>query len=203
MDSAIKQPHSGLLSSQTEADADIIRMFTERQEQALAETEFRYGRLSRQLAYRILGDRQDAEECADDMLMQLWNSIPPHVPHSLPAYISALTRNIALNRYEERKAAKRGGGQMAAVLDEIAPFLADPDQNMEDRLTEIALRDALTAFLGTLTTENRLMFLARYWSFQPIAEIAAEHGVSTGTVKMSLKRTKEKLRKHLRKEGLI
>ena len=92
---------------------------------------------------------------------------------------------------------------MAAVLDEIAPFLADPDQNMEDRLTEIALRDALTAFLGTLTTENRLMFLARYWSFQPIAEIAAEHGVSTGTVKMSLKRTKEKLRKHLRKEGLI
>lgn len=203
MESAIRQPHSDLPDPQTEADADIIQMFTERQEQALAETEFRYGRLSRQLAFRILGDRQDAEECADDMLMQLWNSIPPAVPHSLPAYISALTRNIALNRYEERKAAKRGGGQIAAVLDEIAPFLADPDQNMEDKLTEIALRDALSAFLGTLTTENRLIFLARYWSFQPIAEIAAEHGVSTGSVKMSLKRTKEKLRKHLRKEGLI
>ena len=117
MESAIRQPHSDLPDPQTEADADIIQMFTERQEQALAETEFRYGRLSRQLAFRILGDRQDAEECADDMLMQLWNSIPPAVPHSLPAYISALTRNIALNRYEERKAAKRGGGQMAAVLE--------------------------------------------------------------------------------------
>lgn len=203
MDPAIKQRHTGLLQTQTDADEEIIRMLTERQEQALAETEFRYGKLSRQLAYRILGDRQDAEECADDMLMQLWNSIPPHVPHSLPAYISVLTRNIALNRYEKRKTAKRGGGQMAAVLDEIAPFLADPDQNIEDKLTEIALRDAISAFLGTLTTENRLIFLARYWSFQPIKEIAEEHGITTGSVKMSLRRTKEKLRKHLRKEGLI
>lgn len=188
---------------QTSADEEIIRMFTARDEQALRDTEARYGNQSRRLAFRILGDRQDAEECANDMLMQLWNSIPPKHPRSLPAYIAALTRNNALNRYEERKTAKRGGGQIPAALDEISPYLADPDQDVEDRLTETALRDALTQFLGTLTTENRLIFLARFWSFQPIAEIADDHGISTGAVKMSLKRTKEKLRKYLKKEGLI
>jgi RNA polymerase sigma-70 factor (ECF subfamily) len=184
-------------------DEAIIRMFTARQEQALTETESRYGKWSRRLAFRILGDRQDAEECANDVLMQLWDSIPPVIPQSLPAYISTLTRHTALNRFEERKAAKRGGGQMASALDEIAPFLADPEQDMEDSFTEIALRDALTAFLGTLPAENRLIFLARFWSFQPVAEIAAEHGMSVGAVKMSLKRTKDKLRKYLKKEGLI
>ena len=188
---------------QSSADEAIIRMFTERREEALAETENRYGSMSKRLAFRILGDRQDAEECANDVLMQLWNSIPPTVPHSLPAYISALTRNTALNRYEERRSAKRGGGQIAAALDEISPFLADPGQNVEDSFTEIALRDALTVFLGTLTAESRLIFLARFWSFQPIAEIAREHDMSIGAVKMSLKRTKEKLRKFLKKEGLI
>lgn len=213
MDTAIEQFLSGITQTQQDAggcdpqqihtDADIIRMFTERREQALAETETLYGRLCRKLAFRILGDRQDAEECANDVLMQLWNSIPPTVPHSLPAYISVLTRNTALNRYEERKTAKRGGGQFAAALDEISPYLADPGQDMDDKFTEIALRDALTQFLGTLTKENRLIFLARYWSFQPIAEIAAAHGISTGAVKMSIRRTKDKLRKHLKKEGLI
>lgn len=212
MSSAIEQIFSGA-DPQTEQqiqytayqsdDEAIIRMFTARQEQALAETESRYGRLSRSLAFRILGDRQDAEECANDVLMQLWNSIPPVIPHSLPAYISTLTRHTALNRWEERKTARRGGGQMASALDEIAPFLADPKQDMEDSFTEIALRDALTAFLGTLTAGNRLIFLARFWSFQPVAEIAAEHGISVGAVKMSLKRTKDKLRKYLKKEGLI
>ena len=191
------------VQNQTMTDEAIIRMFTERQEQALAETEARYGGMSRRLAFRILGDRQDAEECANDVLMQLWNSIPPQKPDCLPAYISVLARNTALNRWEERKTAKRGGGQMTAALDEISPYLADPDNPIEDRLTEIALRDALTAFLGTLKAENRLIFLARFWSFQPVAEIAAEHGMTVGSVKMSLKRTKDKLRKYLKKEGLI
>ena len=185
------------------SDEAIIRMFTERREAALRETEAQYGQMSRRLAFRILGDRQDAEECANDVLMQLWDSIPPTIPHSLPAFISALTRNIALNRYEERKTAKRGGGQYAVALDEISPFLADPGQDVEDSFTEIALRDALTAFLGTLTAENRLIFLARFWSFQPVSEIAADHRISVGAVKMSLRRTKNKLRKYLMKEGLI
>lgn len=198
-----EQAQEECVQQQTPADEEIIRMFTARDEQALRETEARYGSRSRRLAFRILGDRQDAEECANDMLMQLWDSIPPKRPRSLPAYIAALTRNNALNRYEERNAAKRGGGQMPAALEEISPYLADPDQNVEDRLTETALRDALTQFLGTLSKENRLIFLARFWSFQPIADIAADHGISTGAVKMSLRRTKDKLRKYLKKEGLI
>lgn len=209
---AIEQTDSGVRTKQNTpekhirqhiSDEAIIRMLFERRESALKAAETLYGRMSRRLAFRILGDRQDAEECANDVLMQLWDSIPPTVPHSLPAYISVLTRNTALNRYEERKTAKRGGGQIAAALDEISPFLADPDQDVEESFTEIALRDALTAFLGTLPTETRLIFLARFWSFQPVAEIAAEHNMSVGAVKMSLRRTKDKLRKFLRKEGLI
>lgn len=185
-----------------DAEAEIIRMFEQRNEQAISETETQFGAMCRRLAYRILGDRQDAEECTNDVMLQLWNSIPPQKPRSLAAFINTLTRNNALNRYEARAAEKRGGGQIAAALDEIAPFLAAPD-SFEDRITELALRDALTRFLDSLPAENRLIFLARFWSFQPVAEIAAEHGSSVGSVKMSLQRTKSKLRKFLRKEGLI
>ena len=183
-------------------DAEILSLFMQRDEQAIAETQKQYGSLAASLARRILGDRLDTEECVSDVLYRLWDSIPPVYPKSLPAYISALTRRTALDRRDKSHAAKRGGGRAAAALDDIAPYLAAPE-NVEDRLTQIALQEALTRFLGSLTPDARRIFLARYWSFQTPKEIAKEHGATLGSVKMSLKRTKEKLREYLKKEGLI
>ena len=180
----------------------LLRLFQARDEQALKAAEQQYGRLCRTMAYRILGDRQDAEECANDVLMKLWENIPPAAPRSLTAYISGLTRNHALNMLTAKHTAKRGGQQYEAALDELSPYLKS-DEDMEDRLDTIALQDAVNRFLNALPEETGMIFLARYYAMQPIKEIAAAHSSTVGRVQMILKRTKEKLRAFLKEEGFL
>lgn len=191
----------GRRNSMLENEA-LLRLYAERDERALTSTEKQYGKLCRSLALRILGDRQDAEECINDVLMKLWNSIPPAMPENMTSYVSAVTRNLCFDRLKASKTAKRGGGELPAVLDELAPFLAS-DDNPEDCITKIALRDCITRFLRTLPHEQRMIFLARYWSFQPIAEIAEQHQSTEGRVKMILKRAKDKFKEFLEQEGLL
>ncbi|MBR6106846.1 MAG: sigma-70 family RNA polymerase sigma factor [Oscillospiraceae bacterium] len=183
-------------------DEKLLRLLLKHDESALAKAEQRYRRLCITMAFRILGDRQDAEECANDVLMKLWETVPPAEPRSLTAYVSGLTRNHALNMLTAKTASKRGGKQYAAALDELSPYLAS-DGNPEDMLSTIALQEALNRFLRALPKETRMIFLARYYAMQPIREIAAEHASTVGRVKMILKRTKEKLRAFLKEEGLI
>lgn len=183
-------------------DDAILRLYNARDEQALKQTDAEYGRLCRSLAFRILGDRQDAEECVNDVLLKLWNSIPPAQPDNLTAYISAVTRNLCFDRLSAAKTAKRGGGELPAVLDELEPFLAS-DEDPEECIGKIAVQESISRFLGTLPREQRLIFLARFWSFQPIAEIAKQHDATVGRIKMILKRTKDKLKIFLEQEGLL
>ena len=183
-------------------DEKLLRLLQNHDEMSLAAAEKRYGRLCRTMAYRILGDRLDAEECANDVLMKLWETIPPASPRSLTAYVSGLTRNHALNMLTAKNAAKRGGKQYEAALEELSPYL-ESDENPEDRLSSIALQDAIDRFLDTLPEETRMIFLSRYYSMQPIKEIAAAHSATAGRVQMILKRTKEKLRIFLKEEGLL
>ena len=92
-------------------DEKLLRLLHARDERALKAAEQRYGKLCRTMAYRILGDRQDAEECANDVLMKLWDTVPPAAPRSLTAYISGMTRNHALSILRAKNRAKRGGKQ--------------------------------------------------------------------------------------------
>lgn len=183
-------------------DEKLLRLFQERNEQALKTAEQQYGRLCRTMAYRILGNRQDAEECANDVLLKLWDTIPPAAPRSLTAYVSGITRNHALNLLEAKNTSKRGGKQYDAALDELSPYLQS-DEDLEDRLSAIALQDAIDRFLDKLPEETCMIFLARYYSMQPIREIAKEHSSTVGRVQMILKRTKEKLRTFLKEEGFL
>lgn len=183
-------------------DEKLLRLLQTRDERALKAAERQYGRLCRTMAYRILGDRQDAEECANDVLMKLWDTIPPAAPRSLTAYISGMTRNHALNMLNARNRAKRGGKQYSAALEELSPYLKS-DEDLEERLSIIALQEAINRFLDGLPEETSMIFLARYYSMQPIKEIAAAHSSTVGRVQMILKRTKEKLRAYLKEEGLL
>ena len=183
-------------------EKEILRLFQQRDERALSAAEAQYGRLCCTMAYRILGDRQDAEECANDVLMKLWNAIPPAEPRSLTAFVSGITRNLALDRLSAIRSAKRGGGELPAALDELAPYLVSED-NPETQLDAIALQEAVERFLRSLPKEQRNVFLSRYYSMQTIAEIAAAHDSTAGRVKMILKRTKEKLRIFLKEEGFL
>ena len=182
-------------------DAELIGLFTQRDQTALAGTQQKYGGLCRSIAKNILGSREDAEECLNDTLLKLWESIPPEEPRSLAAYISVIVRNLAFGRRDAAHTQKRGGGEFTVALSEIEDTLAAPD-HPERILDTIAIGDALDQFLDDLPAETRVMFVLRYWSELSIREIAARCGCGQSKVKMTLLRTRRELKAYLEKEGL-
>ena len=123
-------------------DEEILRLYRERSETALTETERQYGALCGTIARNILRNRQDAEECVNDTWHRAWNSIPPEEPRSLAAYLGRITRNLALNRLQKQNRLKRGGGEMTLIWEELGEMLPDrdtPEQHWERRAIAAAL----------------------------------------------------------------
>lgn len=182
-------------------DLQIIELYFERSEKAISETEKKHGRYCMSIANRILRSDQDAEECVNDTYLRAWNAIPPARPTHLRAFLGRITRNLALNRYATLHAEKRGNGAELA-LEELAEVLADPDSEI-DRVETDALRESINRFLGSLPRDTRIMFVRRYFYLLPIAEIADGLGTNENRVKVTLHRTREKLRAYLEKEGIV
>ena len=181
-------------------DEAIIELFWARSEAAIHETDRAYGRYCQSIAYSILRVHEDAEETVNDTWPKAWDTIPPERPHHLKGFLGRITRQLSINRLERETAQKRGAGQYALALEELAECI--PDQSRSEDLAELtALRDALNRFLRSLPTELRSVFLRRYWYAQSIAEIAAGCGMSESKVKSMLLRTRNKLRKLLTEEG--
>lgn len=180
-------------------DSLIIDLFFKRDEQAIAQTESKYGKLCLALASNVLGNAQDAEECVNDTYAQLWNEIPPTRPRSLKAFACGITRNLALKRLEYLHADKRSAhmttllGEDNAIITVGQGALALPD--------EVALAACISAFLRTESPVARDVFLRRYYFFDSIEQIATRHGFSASKVKSMLHRTKGRLAAHLKKEG--
>ena len=182
-------------------DSQLLALFNQRDQAALAATEKQFGRFCLRIANNILGCREDAEECVNDALMKLWNSIPPEQPHSFAAYLSVIVRNLACSRRTAANAKKRGGGEFTIALAEIEDTLASPE-HPEAVLDTIAIGDALNRFLDTLPAETSAIFVMRYWSDMSIKEIAARCGKGQSKVKMTLLRTRNALKEYLEQEGL-
>ncbi len=183
-------------------DADLIRMFEMRSEQAIAETQTRYGGFCYSIVYRILGNAEDAEECVSDAMLHLWNAIPPAKPKSFRAFLITLTKHIALDRQAQNTAVKRGGGSAETSLESLPDVLAAADDTAlaaEQRM----LREALGQFLSSLPQETRILFIEHYWMMCTVSELAEEHKMGKSAVKMTLLRTRKKLGEYLRKEGLM
>ncbi len=187
---------------QDQSDECIIEMFFRRDQQALAVTQKKYGKLCSSIAYGILGSREDAEECLNDALMKLWESIPPNRPNRFAAFLSVMVRNLACNRRAAQHTEKRGSGVIGTALSEIENTLAHPD-TPEQAIDAIALSDAINRFLGTLPKETRVIFVLRYWGNLEIKEIAAKCGISQSKTKMTLLRTRNALKEQLEKEELL
>ena len=183
-------------------DQKIIDLYFARSEDAIAETDRQYGRYCRAVADSILRCHEDTEECVNDTYLQTWNSIPPTRPFSLKAYLGKITRNLAIHRWEKASADKRGGGEIPLVLSELSECLSD-GASAEDGLSESILTDALNSFLGSLSKEQRIIFLRRYWYNASISEIASDRGITEGKVKTVLRRLRIKLRTVLEKEGIL
>jgi RNA polymerase sigma-70 factor (ECF subfamily) len=181
-------------------DDKIIELFWERSEDAIRETEAKYGRYLTSVAANILTDEQDRRECISDALLAAWNAIPPAKPPVLKLYLAKITRNLAVNKWRRLSAEKRRGGQTAAVFDELAE-LPDEKDTAQEVADSMALAQALSSFLRASGKIKRAVFIKRYWLFMTIKEIARSTGLSESNVKVMLHRMRSELRKHLAKEG--
>ncbi len=180
-------------------DAKIIDLFWARDENAIAQTETAYGGKLKRLAYKILNDREDAEESVNDTYMETWKSIPPQRPNYFYGFLAAVCRNLSLNRVDWNRAAKRSA-QVVTLSDEMANCIPNAAWEREMEAKEIGR--VLNAFLESLTKETRLIFMRRYWHGDTIEEIAGRYGFTQSKVKMQLSRTRDKLRSYLEQEGI-
>lgn len=181
-------------------DTKIIQLYWDRDKQAITATAEKYGSYCTAIARNILGSCEDAEECVNDTYLNAWNAIPPHRPSVLSAFLGKLTRNLSIKRYKRNTAAKRGGGQAALVLDEIAELVSDTD-TVERELDRKELVKAIDAFLGTLSAEKRCLFVRRYWYFDSISQIAVGFGMTENNVSVTLNRLRLKLHNYLSERG--
>ena len=179
-------------------DKRIIELFFERSEAAIAESEKKYGKYLRYIAFSILGNESDCDEIENDTYLRAWNSIPPEKPCSLKGYLASLCRNLACNRYKAKNTQKRGEPELA--LDELGECLPDPSSH--DLADRFALREAIESFLRSLDRRDRIIFLQRYFYNCPIRDIAKRHGMKESAVTMLLFRTRSKLKDKLTKEGI-
>ena len=183
-------------------DQIIIALLQKRDEKALELLRTEYGALCFQIAFRITGSCEDSEECVSDLLLNVWNSVPPQMPDSLRAYVTAIAGRIAIRKYEHTHRIKRGGTQFRAALDELAEILP-ADTHVEQEIEQRELTGALTAWLQTLPKDQRRIFMQRYYLSASVQEIAQKNQMGVSAVKMSLLRTRNKLREYLQKEGLL
>lgn len=181
-------------------DAAIVRLYWERNENAIPATAEKYGGYCRTIAMNILGSREDSEECLNDTWLRTWNAIPPQRPVHLGAFLGKTARNLALNRLEYNTALKRGGGERTAVLEEIGDFVPGADSTAQ-AFDRKELLNAIDEFLAGLPRDKRIIFVRRYWYFDAISDIASHLGKSENNIAVMLSRLRTKLRRHLEERG--
>lgn len=178
-------------------EQEILKLYLNRDEAAISETKAGYGRLLQSIAYNILKNKEDAEECENEAILKAWNSIPPNKPQRFCAYLCKITRCLALDRYDYNTAAKRG---VSVPFEELQECFAAAD-HAEDRLSESELTGLLNGFMSQCDRDTRVIFMRRFWFCDSIGDIAKRLHVSNSMVKSRLSRTMKKLREYLKKEG--
>ncbi len=181
-------------------DEKIIELFWSRDEDAIKETEKKYGELCYFVMSSILALKEDREECMSDVMLALWNNIPPEQPHNLRSYIGTAARNHALNRSRDANAWKRGGN-IRIVGEEFLDML-DDGSDLAEAFEAKRAGEIMNRVLGTLKKEDRKIFTMRFWLGLGYAEIARQTGFGESRVKMSVSRTRKKIAEELKKEGI-
>ncbi len=176
-------------------DEKIIEMFFERSEQGIRELDIKYGKIFHDLSCRIVGNRQDAEECVNDAYLGAWNAIPPAKPNPLLTYVCKIVRNLSLKIYWKKDAAKRSSHYTIA-LEEIETCIAD-QKTVEDEMEAKELARIIEDFLDTLTVENRIIFMRRYWFADSYKDIAEFAGLTEKTISVRLTRIRKDMKQYL------
>jgi len=183
-------------------DDEIVLMYLNRKSEAIIETAKKYGRYCKTIAFNVLQNHEDAEECVNDTYLNTWNAIPPHCPSMLSAFLGKITRNLCYNRYKSNTAQKRGGTTMDIVLEELQEQFKSADQ-IDDELKYKELCLAINCFLEQLPEVECNVFIRRYWYVDPINSIASRYCLTESKVSSMLFRTRKRLKSKLVNGGIL
>lgn len=181
-------------------DTNIIALYWERNERAIAETDFKYSRYLFSIAYNIVHNKQDCEECLNDTYIGAWNAMPPSKPNVLKAFLTTITRRIAIKRYHSNTRQSRIPSEMTVSLSELEDFIAgdgDVDADFDaDRLGHI-----ISEFVHSLSDRRQFIFISRYYVSEPVNTIARDLHLSRSMVNKELASIRKTLKEKLEKEG--
>jgi len=182
-------------------DNMILDLYWARSESAIRETAQKYGGYCTKIAMNILQNSEDTEECVNDTYLKTWNAIPPQRPTIFSSFLGKIIRNLSLNKYKEQRAKKRGGYEVALLLDELEDCVPSGNR-VEYEYEAGVIAQTIDRFLHSIDAESRIVFVRRYWYVDSIRSIAARFQMSESKVKSMLFRTRSKLRIYLEKEGI-
>ena len=180
-------------------DLNIIELYFARNEEAIKQTDIKYGRLCHSIAYNILNNNEDSEECVNDTYIGVWNAIPPTKPSNFMAFVCKITRNLSLKRLESMTRQKRSQSTLIS-LDELAEVLSD--ESISDGMSDENIGKLISVFLRKEKSEIRNVFIRKYYFFDSISDIAKRYGFTESKVKNMLHHSRAKLKKYLIKEGI-
>ncbi|MGN0633019.1 MAG: RNA polymerase sigma factor [Oscillospiraceae bacterium] len=182
-------------------DEEIIKLYFERAQSAISETDKKYGAFCKSISIRLVGDDRDAEECVNDTYLKLWVTIPPQRPNSLCAFIGKIVRNLSLDCLRRKNAAKRREND-ALPFEELSECIPDnSSQNEWEERRRAEISDCINGFLSSLPQDQRVYFMRRYWYGEPLADIAERYGIPANNLGVIMHRLRKKLKKCLEKSG--
>ncbi len=183
-------------------DEEIIALYFARDGQAIDETRKKYENYLFTVAYNILGNKRDCEECLNDAYLHTWQAIPPARPQVLKAFLSTILRRVAVNRYHHNRRKRAVPSEMTVSLSELSGVLTDAE-NTENSFDAKRLGQILSDFVGTLPKRRKYVFMSRFYGAYPIDRIAKDLQVSRSTVDKELAAIKSALKERLECEGYI
>jgi len=181
-------------------DQDIVDLYWDRNEDAICQTQMKYGSYLSKVAYNILADFEDSKECVNDTYLAAWKSMPSNRPNNLATYLGKITRQISIDVFRRKHREKRYASEYAVSLDELGDTFSDeatPEQEMDAKL----LDEAINRFVAALPEMTQRAFVGRYYFFDSLKDIAAYCGMTESKVKILLFRTRQKLKSNLKMEG--
>lgn len=180
-------------------DTVILDLYFARNEQAIQETDRKYGKLCHNVANNILSSKEDSEECVNDTYLATWNTIPPTRPNSFMAFLCRIVRNLSLKRLDYNLAQKRDA-DLVVSLSELEAVL--PDHRFAPEFDDADIGKLISDFLRAEKQEARVVFIRKYYFFDSVSDIAKRYSFTESRVKNMLMRTRNRLRTYLQKEGV-
>lgn len=183
------------------ADEQIIEMYWQRQEAAIQETDKKYGQFLFRIAYNILHDRCDCEECQNDTYLGVWNAIPPTRPVVFPAFITQIMRRIAINRYKEKTSKKCIPSELTVSMEDLNDTLHS-GESIEEKYSIEEVGKIISDYVRGLSDRQQYVFIERFYMVESVENIAKELSISAPTVYRQIDKIKQGLKIHLERNEI-